>query len=61
MLVRAIIKPVIYSEWQFSCACRATMISLKTPSRDRIFLDLVDFGEFIVKIAPVWHSLKYLY
>ena len=40
MPVRAIIKPAIYSEWRFSCACRAI----------RFFVDLVDFGEFIVKI-----------
>ena len=58
MPVRAIIKPAIYREKQFSGACRAITISLKTPSRDRIFVDLVDFGEFIVKIAPVWHSLN---
>ena len=23
------------------------------------FVDLVDFGEFVVKISPVWYSLKY--
>ena len=37
MPLRAIIKPVIYSEWRFSCACRAITISLRSQSRDRIF------------------------
>ena len=39
MPVRAIItcKPAIYSKWRFSCACRAITISLKNPSRDRVF------------------------
>ena len=37
MHVRAIIEPAIYCEKRFSCACQAVMISLKTPSRDRIF------------------------
>ena len=37
MPVRAIFKPAIYREKRFSCACRAITISLKTPSRDRIF------------------------
>ena len=60
MPVRAIIKPAIYREWRFSCACRAIMISLKTPSCDRIFRTFGDFGEFVVKIAPVWHSLNYV-
>ena len=58
MPVRAIIKPVIYSEWRFSCACRAIMISLKSPSRDGFFADLGGIGKFALKITPVWHSLK---
>ena len=37
MPVRAIIKPAIYREKRFSCACRAITILLKSPSRDRIF------------------------
>ena len=37
MPVRAVIKLAIYTEWRFSCACRAITISLKSPSLDRIF------------------------
>ena len=36
-IFRHLIKPAIYREKRFSCACRAIRISLKTPSRDRIF------------------------
>ena len=59
MPVRAIIEPAIYREKRFSCACRAITISLKTPSAIGFFVDLLDFVEFVVKIAPVWHSLKF--
>ena len=57
MPVRVIIKPAIYREKRFSCACRAITISLKTLSRDRIFRRFGGFCEFVVQIAPVWHSL----
>ena len=56
MPVRAIFKPAIYLKKQFSCACRATTISLKTPSRDRIFRR---FGVFWrIRCENSWHSLK---
>ena len=58
MPVRAIIMSAIYREKRFSCACRAITISLKTPSRDMIFRRFGVIGEFVVKIAPVWHSLN---
>ena len=53
MPVRAIIKPAISREKQFSCACRAITISLKTHRAIGFFVDLVDFGKFVEKIAPV--------
>ena len=57
MPVRAIIKPAIYREKRFSCACRAIRISLETPWPDRIiFVVLVHFGEFFVKILYEQHS-----
>ena len=57
MPVRAVIEPAIYREKRFSCACRAITILLKTPSAIGFFVDLLDFVEFVVKIAPVWHTL----
>ena len=57
MHVRAIIKPSIYSEWRFSCACWALTISLKSHHSIGFFSDLEGLGEFAVKIAPLWHSL----
>ena len=60
MPLRAIIKPEIYSQWQFSCACPAVKISLKTLVT-RFFVYLVDLGAFASKIAPAWHSLKTLF
>ena len=43
------IKPTIYSEWRFSCACRAITISLKTPSHNRIFRRFGGFGRILCK------------
>ena len=57
MPVRAIIKPAIYTEKRFSCACRAITISLKTPSRD-IFRRFGGFWRIRCKLAPVWLPVK---
>ena len=43
---RAIIKPTIYSEWRFSCACLHLLENYRVIG---FLVDLVDFGEFALK------------
>ena len=63
MPVRAIIKPAIYTEKRFSCACRAITISLKTPSRD-IFRRFGGFWRIRCKnrsrVATGYFNISYL-
>ena len=50
---------ITMNEWQFSCACQAIMISLQTPSCDRIFCRFGGFRRIRFKNCSMWRRLKY--